>query len=267
MPRTGSVRRPPAGPCASTILTRFRVRVMDTPAASPPPAVRARQRPVYVPAIGPRLRVLLFVVFGVFAVLGATGVYLAAVTRSITPGPRRATRPPFSLWVFLAHSAIGVIGDVAVPGVRGVPLGDGPQAAEPRGRAARPPRVPVRAARLPDRVRPHPTRRAAATADRVVRPVGGLLAARRRAGRWPSWLYVEHRRAGPAIKWRLAPRVGRRRRGCSPSAWWSCTRRTRSGGSARGRRRGRSTSSRPRPATGRRQVHPRRHADDGRRTA
>ena len=38
------------------------------------------QRIRYVPAIGPRLRILLFVVFALFALLGVNSVYLASVT-------------------------------------------------------------------------------------------------------------------------------------------------------------------------------------------
>ena len=34
----------------------------------------------YVPAVGPRLRKLLFVVFGLFALLGVNSIYLAGVT-------------------------------------------------------------------------------------------------------------------------------------------------------------------------------------------
>src|SRR5436305_12958119 len=80
---------------------------------SPAPVVVKRAPRVvtkYVPAVGPRLRVLLFVVFGVFALLGATGVYLSVITLlNYVRSPDNYTTP-FGLWVFLAHSAFGVIG-------------------------------------------------------------------------------------------------------------------------------------------------------------
>jgi len=85
---------------------------MSAPVVSPPTAPPRRVRPVYVPAIGPRLRVLLFVVFGIFAVLGATGLYLAAVTALNYARSPQSYTTVFSLWVFLAHSAIGVLGTV-----------------------------------------------------------------------------------------------------------------------------------------------------------
>src|SRR5215207_3241479 len=66
----------------------------------------------YAPAIGPRLRVLLLIVFGLFAFLGATGVYLGAVTLlNYAREPSNYTTP-FALWVFLAHIAVGVLGTV-----------------------------------------------------------------------------------------------------------------------------------------------------------
>ena len=43
------------------------------------PAPR-RQRRRYVPAVGPRLRKLLYVVFGLFALLSINAVYLSGVT-------------------------------------------------------------------------------------------------------------------------------------------------------------------------------------------
>ena len=39
-----------------------------------------RRGRVYTPAVGPRLRPLLWVILGGFALLGANGVYLASVT-------------------------------------------------------------------------------------------------------------------------------------------------------------------------------------------
>jgi hypothetical protein len=49
---------------------------MDPEPTSPQPPARKK----YVRAVGPRLRILLFVVFALFALLGANSVYLSAVT-------------------------------------------------------------------------------------------------------------------------------------------------------------------------------------------
>ncbi|HUR53100.1 MAG TPA: hypothetical protein VMZ71_03140, partial [Gemmataceae bacterium] len=82
---------------------------------SPPPAPVVVKRAVkpagpYVPAIGPKLRVVLYFVFGLFAFLAATGVYLSAVTALNYVRRPNSYTTPFSLWVFLGHTAIGVLG-------------------------------------------------------------------------------------------------------------------------------------------------------------
>src|SRR5438067_9446987 len=92
---------------------------MDTSPA-PAPAnpelvvVKRAARPFvpYVPAIGPKLRVLLFLVFALFAFLGATGIYLAAVTLINYAQSPRSYTTPFALWVFLSHLVVGVLGTV-----------------------------------------------------------------------------------------------------------------------------------------------------------
>src|SRR6266496_2657070 len=48
--------------------------------ANVPPSGDASPRKKYVRAVGPRLRVLLYIVFALFAVLGANSVYLASIT-------------------------------------------------------------------------------------------------------------------------------------------------------------------------------------------
>jgi len=45
-----------------------------------PQAAAATQKKKYVRAVGPRLRVLLYFIIGVVALLGANSAYLAAVT-------------------------------------------------------------------------------------------------------------------------------------------------------------------------------------------
>ena len=55
---------------------------MDTPstssASAPKRLLNVRGR-LYEPAIGPRLKILLFIVFAATAVLGVTGIYLLAI--------------------------------------------------------------------------------------------------------------------------------------------------------------------------------------------
>jgi tetratricopeptide (TPR) repeat protein len=176
---------------------------MDVPVIAPPAAPPRRVRPVYVPAIGPRLRVLLFIVFGLFAVLGATGVYLAAVTALNYARSPQSYTTVFSLWVFLAHSAIGVLGTVPF-----LAFGVYHWATARK----RPNRVAVRLGLLVffsgllvcltgfaliqlEGMPQLPTgsyARSVAYWLHVALPVALI------------WLYVKHRQAGPAIKWRLA---------------------------------------------------------------
>src|SRR5690242_19657401 len=77
-----------------------------SPVPSPTVVVKRAVRPAapYVPAIGPRLRVLLVFVFGLFAILGATGVYLSAVTLLNYARSPQSYTAPFGLWVFLSHT-------------------------------------------------------------------------------------------------------------------------------------------------------------------
>src|ERR1043166_4502356 len=68
----------------------------------------APQRKKYVRAVGPRLRVLLFVVFALFALLGANSVYLASITflewwRGLT------YQNYFYMVMFGVHLALGLI--------------------------------------------------------------------------------------------------------------------------------------------------------------
>jgi tetratricopeptide (TPR) repeat protein len=71
------------------------------------PQLRAARGHLYEPAIGPRLKVLLGVIFAGVALLGATGVYLLAITalekvRSLTYTNQ------FTLWMFIVHVLLGV---------------------------------------------------------------------------------------------------------------------------------------------------------------
>lgn len=184
---------------------------MDTSPVQPTPAVVVKRvaKPAapYVPAIGPKLRVLLLAVFGLFAVLGATGVYLAAVTAlNWARSPQNYTTP-FSLWVFLAHIVIGVVGTAPflVFGVWHWATAHN-----------RPNRVAVRLGVL------------LFIAGLLVCATGFALVQLESLPQLPTgsvsrtvvywlhvvvpaaaiWLYVKHRQAGPPIKWRLAKAWG-----------------------------------------------------------
>ena len=70
---------------------------MNEPAPTP-----SRRR--YVPAVGPRLARLLFVVFGLFALLAVNSVYLVAV-RLLEGATEKAYQNWFYLLMFLLHLA------------------------------------------------------------------------------------------------------------------------------------------------------------------
>ena len=64
----------------------------------------------YVPAIGPKLRLLLYLVFAGFAFLGATGIYLAVIKLLDRLNPDQLYTTGFTFWMLLAHVAAGVVG-------------------------------------------------------------------------------------------------------------------------------------------------------------
>jgi tetratricopeptide (TPR) repeat protein len=68
------------------------------------PAERKR----YVRAVGPRLRIMLYVVFGLVALLGANSAYLAGVT-ALEFFTGRTYQGYFYQYVFLAHLALGLL--------------------------------------------------------------------------------------------------------------------------------------------------------------
>src|SRR5262245_53617360 len=82
------------------------------PAGAPPaPAaakLRDRKGRPYVPAVGPRLKVLLLIIFAFVAVLGATGVYLLAI-RIMEAVSARTYTNSFTIAVFMAHVILGVL--------------------------------------------------------------------------------------------------------------------------------------------------------------
>jgi hypothetical protein len=70
-----------------------------------------KQKPApYVPAIRPWLQPLLWGTFAGFALLGATGAYLAGVSLLNWLRPDSLYTTPFTFWMFIAHGAIGVLG-------------------------------------------------------------------------------------------------------------------------------------------------------------
>src|SRR5687767_11378105 len=80
----------------------------------PPPPAPRRQRFVYVPALGPGLRAMLFVIFGGVALLGATGAYLLAIrvaewVRLEFLDIRGTLHTEFSLWMVLVHILAGLV--------------------------------------------------------------------------------------------------------------------------------------------------------------
>jgi tetratricopeptide (TPR) repeat protein/uncharacterized membrane protein len=83
---------------------------MDTPlipaAPASPRAISVRGR-LYEPAIGPRLKILLFLVFAATAILGITGIYLLAI-RVLELISARTYTNQFTLQTFVAHILVGL---------------------------------------------------------------------------------------------------------------------------------------------------------------
>jgi tetratricopeptide (TPR) repeat protein len=78
------------------------VFTLKTRAAKPPEP--------YVHAIGPRLRILLYMVFAGFSFLGATGIYLLMISAMNRINTDQLYTTPFTFWMLVAHTGIGVIG-------------------------------------------------------------------------------------------------------------------------------------------------------------
>ncbi|HZV08097.1 MAG TPA: hypothetical protein VE999_23645, partial [Gemmataceae bacterium] len=83
---------------------------MDAPstptAGSAKRLVNVRGR-MYEPAIGPRLKILLYLVFAATAVLGVTGIYLLAI-RILEMVSARTYTNQFTLQMFVAHILVGL---------------------------------------------------------------------------------------------------------------------------------------------------------------
>ncbi len=160
----------------------------------------APRRQVYVPAVGPKLKKLLFVVFGLVAVLGANSLYLSSITalEFFNRASGRLYQTPFYLYMFLGHVVLGLI--LIVPLVLFGVL----HMVASRNRKNR------RAIRMGY----------ALFAASLVVLVTGLLLVRtfvdlrgsaREIAYWAhiaaplvaAWLYWLHRLVGPRIKWRI----------------------------------------------------------------
>jgi tetratricopeptide (TPR) repeat protein len=88
---------------------------MDSPelrpaAPAPAPAAKLvdRKGRPYTPAVGPRLKVLLNLIFAAVALLGASGVYLVAI-RFLEWGRSATYTNQVTIGVFMAHVVVGVV--------------------------------------------------------------------------------------------------------------------------------------------------------------
>lgn len=160
-----------------------------------------RVRKPYVPAVGPRLRKLLYVILAMLAVLGANSIYLASIT-ALSWANGQSYEDWFYQWMFLGHLALGLVFVAPFLVFAGVHLWN------TRNRKNR------RAVRAGY---------ALFVASMAVLGSGGVLLALRLSGvsaRSPmstnlaywahvitplmaAWLYWLHRLAGPPIKWRV----------------------------------------------------------------
>jgi tetratricopeptide (TPR) repeat protein len=90
-------------PSPLNALTTPVVLVKKRPAAPPKP---------YVHAIGPRLRILLYIVFAGFAFLAATGVYLLVISAMNRINTNQLYTTAFTFWMLFLHIAVGLVGIV-----------------------------------------------------------------------------------------------------------------------------------------------------------
>src|SRR5439155_20453110 len=72
------------------------------------PGAPAPRRKIYVRAVGPRLRIVLFVVLGLFAVLGANSTYLVVI-RLLEGWQNQTYQNYFYQCMFLAHLVLGLL--------------------------------------------------------------------------------------------------------------------------------------------------------------
>src|SRR6188768_2477409 len=73
-----------------------------------PPVPIAKTGPKPVRVVGPRLRLLLYVVFAIVALLGANSVYLSAIT-ALESFSGRTYQDFFYQYMFLLHLSLGLL--------------------------------------------------------------------------------------------------------------------------------------------------------------
>ena len=60
----------------------------------------------YIPAVSPRLKIILALIFAAVAVLGASGAYLTSV-RLLDDFSGQTYTKPFKYWMLLGHTVVG----------------------------------------------------------------------------------------------------------------------------------------------------------------
>ena len=62
----------------------------------------------YIPAVTPRLKIFLYLVFGLFAMLMANSIYLASIT-SLEAITQKLYQDYFYIWMFFLHLVLGLV--------------------------------------------------------------------------------------------------------------------------------------------------------------
>jgi tetratricopeptide (TPR) repeat protein len=169
------------------------------------PAAPSPLRKKYVRAVGPRLRILLLVILGIVALLGANSVYLASITflgwlKGMSSGQPVSLENYFYQYMFLAHLVLGLV--LLLPFIIFGAIHIRNAHSRPNRRAVTVGYVLFAVSlvllfsglalmRVEGFEVKNPNARNAAYWAHVITP---LLAV---------WLYVLHRLAGPRIKWRV----------------------------------------------------------------
>src|SRR5262249_45007134 len=101
-----------ASALVSRPIRRFHPRLwypsMTSKPSAAPAALRDAWGKPYIPAVSPRLKVLLAFIFLAAAALGATGAYLSSI-RWLDSLTGRTYTTPFKYWMLLAHIVIGLV--------------------------------------------------------------------------------------------------------------------------------------------------------------
>jgi tetratricopeptide (TPR) repeat protein len=170
-----------------------------------PPAGAAPPKQKYVRAVGPRLRLLLNFIFGLFAVLGANSVYLASVTflEWLKGDPNTTFQNYFYMVMFGSHLVLGLLLILPVVIFGLIHLKNSRN--RPNKRAVRVGYLLFATSlvllftglalmRIDFFSIKNPNFRAPLYWAHVITPIAAI------------WLYVLHRLAGPRIKWRIGTR-------------------------------------------------------------